>query len=1395
MALRLFCLHGHHIELTSRETPSHVLCPVCGCINEIEYTHSPKSSGSREVTQQLPSSEDDAGQSGGSSLATPTQFYDETVQTPVSQRSGSISPTLPSDVDFDVPKQARDSDVMPRPSNTAGTRPSRAAVAISGGEEPDPTAILRPPELEGYEVLSELGRGGMGVVYRAYEKQHGRHVALKTLQRMSPIELQHFKQEFRSLADVAHPNLASLYSLLSDGKTWCFTMELLDCVDCLSYVWSGFKSSDRKVALPSESTPEQRLSSGQVQRLKEVLKQLALGLHALHESGMLHRDVKPSNVMVTSDGGLKLVDFGLSAEMQPDEATRQPRRIQGTPEYMAPEQAACTTVTAASDWYAVGVMLYETLTGQLPIQGSPVQVLLRKQRLVPPPPIEIEPRTPKDLNDLCVRLLDRDPNIRPTAADVLRCVGASELADDVRELRTGTEQSIEIVGRDRHIEDLREHFTRVKQGTALSVFVHGRSGMGKSVLVRRFIDEVKRSREAVILEGRCYEQESVPFKALDSLIDSLAVYLDTVSPEATSEWQPRDSLPLTRLFPVLGQVLRTDEKSAPSIETADQQELRQRALDGLRELLTNMGRQQPLLLFIDDLQWGDADSAALLADLVRPPDAPRMLLLGSYRSEEMATSVCLQALSDAYNRGQERPSRMELTVDSLSHDESKQLAMMLLGSEDEATQSYADRIARESGGWPFFVWELSQHVQDQPSGAEGSLDLDEVIWSRVCRLPDETRRLLELFAVAGRPMPAPQAYEAIERVSQGPSLLSQLRASNFVRITESDDETVVETYHDRIRESVVKHLSTSSIKEQNLMLALAIERSSGINLDDLRQHLRSTPDYDEPTDPYPLTKQQWQRVFDLSSFFATAGKVDRAFPFAMAAAERAWSQNALEVAEQQYRMAARGADGAEAPVRFRVAEGLGEVLLTRGRYEEAAEQLTVARSLAKGSVPTARVDGKLGYVAFKAADMASAQRHFENGLRELGNPTPSNNFTQTLALLKEGVAQVLHTYLPAQFKERRAADTEEHRLDLLRARLYDGLAYPYWFKKGPVPTLWTHLRHMNLAERYPKSKELGRAYAMHGVMMTAIPLAKRGAKYAEQSYQIHGEQGDLQGQGKARSFQTFSLLALGRFKEGAEAGREAIRLLEQAGDVWEGNMARLIASQPLYFLGDLESSYREVKRAYETGKETRDYAAMAIAVLFWSPTAPSTLPAAAIQAELERERDDPLSESASIQGHGIKLLLHHDQPVEAAKVIQESLDVARRRGLRNPCIFGGVTWKATALRIALERESAGPARREALNAAKKAVRNALKITKSYLASRAQALREQALIYVIESRPQRARQFFDKSLEVAEAQNAAYEQARTLVARGEAGLKFDWDGAADQLADGLARVAAMEDFEK
>jgi serine/threonine protein kinase/tetratricopeptide (TPR) repeat protein len=1366
MNARLLCHHGHQLEISGDLTTPELVCQRCGSVTRVKITGDTRK-GSPDATLD-------------SVAAAPAAGHGRT-----NVHAGSIDDS-DSAIDPESAMHATQDYQPPTDTESHGQSESLSVGSRS-------SIVLEPPQLTGYQIIEELGRGGMGVVYRARNDLLGREVALKTLQRMDPESLRRFKQEFRTLADIAHPNLASLYELLADGTTWCFSMEILSGVQFLEYIWSGMGPPAASATTSSPENSGPRLTSERAERLTDAMTQLAVGLSTLHDAGILHSDIKPSNVLVTEEGRLVLLDFGLATPIHQIEGRL--KSIQGTPLYMSPEQARGQQLTEASDWYSVGVMLYEVLTGRLPFRGKTRKVLDRKQIEDAVPPRKLQRGVPKHLNDLCVALLSRDPRQRPSAAEVLRCFGATEAAEQLLASQrvSAATQNIELVGRERHLEMLRQAFARVVAGETVSLFVHGRSGMGKTVLLRSFLDDIIGRQAAVVLEGRCYEQESVPFKALDSLIDSLAVHLGSLSDDIVHSVMPRDRLALTRVFPVLGRVAESANARYPTIENADQQELRQRAMNALRELLHRLAIREPLVLYIDDLQWGDVDSAGLLADLVRPPDAPQMLLLGSYRSEDVERSLCLHALTEAYQTGQHRPHREDLAVDSLSEREATRLALMSLGGDDETNRAYAKKIAKESHGWPFFVWELAQHVQEDPGIADQSLELDEVIWTRVNRLPAETIRLLEMIAVVGRPIPAADVYRATDAVANGPSLLAQLRTNNFIRTTETVEEgTVVEAYHDRIRESVYNHLEEGEIRDNNLSLAKMTLENCEVHPDDITSHFGRTPGFEEPTEPYDLDKQRWQQVFDLACFFDAAKEHRRSLPYALLAAEQSRKQNALEVAEQQFRIAMRGAHQVSPELRFRIYEGLGDVLCLRGKYDEANEKFVAARALVEGNLLFARLDYKLGVASFKKGDMGEARLYFEKAIKALGE-RPPHPLTVVPRAIKEALIQVLHTYFPSRFVGRKDPQSASGQLDLFRAGIFDQLTFSYWFSRGMNFVLWSHLRQMNIAERYPPAQELGKTYAFHAITMTGIPMAERGIAYAQKAYDISLEQGDLWGQGKARSYHTFACIVLARFKEGVAMGREAVQLLEQAGDVWESNMARMIATVPSYHLGDLKTAYLESKKAYEIGTETGDYSAVCISLLFWVPTNPKTIPPGAIQTELERPREDPLTIVGAVYARGLELLLCEDRPREAAQVLQDSLDQAKRLGLRNVCLFSAASWKATASRILAEREPAGPSQRRAVREAKKSVKAALKITKRYLACRPHALRERGLVAVLENQPEQAKRFFDESIKVAHDHQARYDHAKTLLAIGEAGLKFGWPDAQQQVAQARAILSSIEDF--
>lgn len=668
-----------------------------------------------------------------------------------------------------------------------------------------------------FERLNQLGAGTFGIVYRVLDRERNSHVALKKLLRCDPGSLLRFKNEFRLLADLAHPNLVQLYELFGEGRDWFFTMELIHGVDFLSYVRpaADFFCWDR---------------------LREALYQLAAGVQALHSSGRLHRDLKPSNVLVETHGRVVILDFGLVRALEAESA-EQTFTLAGSPAYMAPEQAAGRTISEAADWYAVGVMLFKALTGRLPFTGAWNEVLDGKQKESAPRCRDFAADVPEDLDEACQSLLQRDPALRARGRDIVQAYRT----EDKREPSSGDG----FVGRRSELRLMHERFAAVASGKGQTVLVRGQSGIGKTSFLGRFLDDIRRDRpDTVILRGRCRESESMPYKALDPIVDELVKYLRRLPEAAGTALMPRSPELLRRLFPVFRDLELLSAFPDKPMAHLDEQQIRRRAFEALRELFGRMTDRRPVLISIDDVQWGDLDSIAFLNDLVLPANAPALLLILSFRSERAEENPGLRILYGLEQRLAEAGSYREIELKGLSEDDGSTLMRLLQTDRRPVTEERSREILQESAGSPLLLSELVRFATRTAGAGEiakptAGVLVSEMIRHRAETLSPTARRLLEVLSVAGEPVSRTLLYHAVEGAGEDPARETALLIrDHLVRLTAGPQGSELEPFHDQVREAVLSWLSPAELRTLHSHLAGILEKEAHIDPERLLRHYR-----------------------------------------------------------------------------------------------------------------------------------------------------------------------------------------------------------------------------------------------------------------------------------------------------------------------------------------------------------------------------------------------------------------------------------------------------------------------------------------------------------------------------------------------------------------------------
>ena len=679
-----------------------------------------------------------------------------------------------------------------------------------------------------YQVKRFLGEGGKKKVYLAHDTTLDREVAfalIKTegLDDTSRTRIQREAQAMGRLG--SHSNIVTVFDLGEEQDQPYMVTELMGGGDVEGVI---------------EDAEDHRLPMEQAIKISQ---ETCRGMEFAHSRGVVHRDLKPGNVWLTSDGTAKIGDFGLAVALDRSRLTSEGMMV-GTVSYMPPEQAMGGEVTPRSDLYSLGAMLYEMVTGRPPFLGDDSVAIIGQHINTPPvAPTWHNGNCPRLLEALIMRLLAKDPSERPeSATDVLSALDAMDLATSVEQLTASVDEAHALdslaggvfVGRQKEMGDLKASLEDALSGRGRLVTLVGEPGIGKSRTAQE-LTTYAGLRGAQVLWGRSYEEQGVP--PYWPWVQAIRSYAREKDPQ---QLQSEMGSGAAEIAEVVSDV-RDKLPGLPPAPQLEPEQARFRLFDSIAAFLKTASQRQPLVLVLDDLHWADQPSLALLQFVARELSGARLLIIGTYRDMELSRQHPLAESLGELNR--ERLFQRVLLRGLTEEDVGR---FIEIPSGHPAPRGLVEAVHTQTEGNPLFVTEVVRLlVQEGELGSVEARESDswtiripegvrEVIGRRLNRLSQRCNEVLTVASLVGREFALAQLRRLVEEMTED-RLFEILEEALASRVIEELPQTVgrYQFTHALIQETLTAELSLTRRVRLHDRIAQALEDLYG---DDAESH-------------------------------------------------------------------------------------------------------------------------------------------------------------------------------------------------------------------------------------------------------------------------------------------------------------------------------------------------------------------------------------------------------------------------------------------------------------------------------------------------------------------------------------------------------------------------------
>jgi len=898
-----------------------------------------------------------------------------------------------------------------------------------------------------YAVLKKLGEGGKGLVFKARDTALNRVVAIKMLKSAVLTEEAHsrFMTEAQAVAKLNHPSIVSIYDIGKEDEKQFFVLEFIDGMNLRDLI---------------ETYPEGKCD---LQTVLRMAVDICGALQYAHSQGVLHRDIKPENILITEGGTAKLMDFGL-AKMLGKPSVTQEGIIVGTVAYVAPEIALGKGADARSDLYSFGAVLYESLAGKPPFPGEdPVKIIFGHIHDHPVSLTRLNPKVPQVLADCVMKLLEKEPEKRYQSATDLLMVLREVAEGYLREVlvpsgkpsavvpspRPSGVREIQLIDRAEEMNLLRGAVDRAVRGEGSLVFLYGEAGIGKTRLTRE-LGAYARLRGMQVLYGRCpalFRMDGVPPYVLWNEV--IKDYLETCTPEQLYRVIGYYPAEVCKLVPEIKQKLGMIPQSLP---ISPEQE-RDRLFEAVSQFVTNISKETPLLVVLDDLQWTDQSSLLLLHYLARSVDKASLLLLGAYRDTDIDDRHPFSPVLTELNR--ERLLQ-PVPLKRMSFDEVSEMIRQIL-EQDDVPEEFCRLVYERTRGNPFFAEEVIKSLKEEEViyrednrwkikevlKIEFPETVKSVLKARMSRLDEEFQNALTMASFVGNDFTL-DALCGVTGVEEDKLLetMEKILKSGLVKERVIRGEDVYSFADVMVRDVVHEEVSHLRHKKLHGAVGHALEKVYAKRIDEhfseLALHFLESGEKDKALDYFLKAAEKAQRVYAHNEAFS-------------------YFQHALELLEEK---------GNSLEQKAQVIEKLGELKAWMGDGEAGMEYLN--RSL----ILWTKIGDK-----------------------------------KNIARLHAGMADWLWNVIGNKNKA-----TEHHRLalEILEkepesvelAGLYEDISHMLWRTGEPTEALPWAQKALKLAERLGASEVLALCYNDLGVLSVKLGESEKALQYYEHGLKI-----------------------------------------------------------------------------------------------------------------------------------------------------------------------------------------------------------------------------------------------------------------------------------------------------